>query len=295
MSEKHNPLSGFLDVVQKTAKDAVHAAGTLSGNVTKGVVNTADSVGSAVTGAINTIGNQTVSWVDQNGDGKLDQEDVMLILSSVYARAIDGIPGVSKPIAAFSEDYLKNAPDGMVAARKMLDNAIVKCTTSGFLSGLGGAITIPVALPASITSVLYVQLRMIASVAYMAGLDVRSDAVQTLTFACLAGVSVAEVVKKAGVTLGTKLTTSLVNKIPGKVLTKINQKVGFRLLTKFGEKGVVNIGKMIPVVGGLISGGFDLAETRSSADRAYKEFMQGEFAIERSSADDADVTDTLME
>lgn len=33
----------------------------------------------------------------------------------------------------------------------------------------------------------------------------------------------------------------MVKKIPGTVLTKINQKVGFRFLTKFGEKGIINI------------------------------------------------------
>jgi hypothetical protein len=38
------------------------------------------------------------------------------------------------------------------------------------------------------------------------------------------------------------------------VITKINQKVGFRLLTKFGSKGVINLGKMVPLTGGIIGG-----------------------------------------
>ena len=70
----------------------------------------------------------------------------------------------------FSADYLGNSPDEKAAARKMLDNAIIKCTTSGFLTGFGGLITLPVTLPASVTSVIYVQIRMIASIAYLAGL-----------------------------------------------------------------------------------------------------------------------------
>ena len=74
---------------------------------------------------------------------------------------------------------------------------------------------------------------------------------------------------------GTKMTMALVNITPGKTLTKIDQKVELRFLTKFGEKGLINIGKLIPVVGALISGGFDLAETKIIANRAYKEFMEG--------------------
>ena len=34
------------------------------------------------------------------------------------------------------------------------------------------------------------------------------------------------------------------------------------------------------VVGALISGGFDLAETKIITNRAYKEFMEGQFVIE---------------
>ncbi|MBR2563109.1 MAG: EcsC family protein [Paenibacillus sp.] len=294
MAKKNNPLSDVLGFVQKAATDAVNAAGSVGESVKDGIVSAANTVGSAVNDAASRVSSRTVKIADLNGDGKLDQEDVMIALGSIYTRAIDGIPGVSKPIETFSADYLKNAPNEKAAARKMLDNAIIKCTTSGFLTGFGGLITLPVTLPANITSVIYVQIRMIASVAYMAGLDVKSDAVQTLTYACLAGVSVAEVVKKTGMAFGTKMTMALVKKIPGKTLTKINQKVGFRFLTKFGEKGLINIGKMIPVVGALISGGFDLAETKIIADRAYKEFMEGQFVIEGVMDEIEDETDSTI-
>lgn len=47
------------------------------------------------------------------------------------------------------------------------------------------------------------------------------------------------------------------------VITKVNQKVGFRLLTKFGEKGVINLGKAVPIVGGVIGGTVDGISTHS--------------------------------
>lgn len=136
----------------------------------------------------------------------------------------------------------------------------------------------PVALPANITSVLYVQMRMIACLAYMGGYDTTSDQVQSLVYACLAGISVDQVVKQVGVQFGVKFATAMVRKIPGSVLSKINQKVGFRLLTKFGTKGLINIGKAIPLIGGVISGGFDFAETKLIADRAFKMFILNDFS-----------------
>ena len=154
-----------------------------------------------------------------------------------------------------------------------------KSTVSGFVTGFGGIITLPVTLPANITSVLAVQMRKIAATAYMAKYDITSDQVQTLVYACLAGVSVAEIFKKAGIQFGVKFGKALVEKIPGKVLVKINQKVGFRFLTKFGTKGIINIGKMIPVVGAVIGGGFDLVETSIIGKRVVKMFFDGDLNV----------------
>ena len=63
------------------------------------------------------------------------------------------------------------------------------------------------------------------------------------------------------------------------MLTKINQRLGFRFITKFGEKGLLNLGKMIPGVGAAINGGLDYAETKAIANRAYKMFIKGNFDV----------------
>lgn len=46
--------------------------------------------------------------------------------------------------------------------------------------------------------------------------------------------------------MGVKVAEKGIEKIPGKALVKINQKIGFRFITKFGEKGIVNLGKLLP-------------------------------------------------
>ena len=202
-------------------------------------------------------------------------EEIMTLLDKLYENSVQGIAKVSPPIDILAEDYLRKSRDTDSAAKKFINYQIAKCTTSGFIAGLGGLITLPIAIPANISSVLYVQMRMVACLAYMGGYDTRSDQVQTLVYACLAGISVDQILKSVSIQFGTKLTTSLVKKIPGTVLTKINQRVGFRFITKFGSKGLINLGKAVPVVGGIIGGGFDLAETRIIANRAYKMFIIG--------------------
>ena len=122
--------------------------------------------------------------------------------------------------------------------------------------------------------------------AYMADYDLNSDQTQTFVYACLAGVAVNSLLKQAGIKFGVKFANGVIKKIPGKVLTKINQKVGFRFITKFGSKGIVNLGKMLPGVGAIVGGGLDLVETKVIADRAYKWFMTGDFSVKGESDDD---------
>ena len=207
------------------------------------------------------------------------QEDVMATLDSIYEQMNIGIGKVSASVEEMADDYLEKSKSNEEAAKKLINNQVMKCTTSGFITGFGGIITLPIAIPANIGSVLYVQMRMIASVAYLAGYDLSSDQVQTLVYACLAGVSVNMVLKNAGVKVGNKVAMNMVKKIPGTTLTKINQKVGFRFVTKFGEKGIVNMGKLVPGVGAVIGGSFDFVETKAIGNRAYKWFFEDDFTV----------------
>ena len=209
------------------------------------------------------------------------QEDIMKILDSCYEKCLNGIPKISPSVEEMANDYLKKYKTKEEACKAMIRNQITKCATSGFITGFGGFITMPVTLPANITSVIYVQMRIVGFTFYMAGFDLNSDQTQTLVYACLAGVAVNNVMKQAGIKFGVKCANGLIKKIPGKVLTKINQKVGFRFVTKFGTKGVINLGKLIPGVGAVIGGGLDLVETKIIAKRSYKWFFEHDFSVDK--------------
>lgn len=217
---------------------------------------------------------------EENKKKLFTQEDIMKVLNNCYEKALNGVPKVSPSIEEFAQNYLDKETNNNKAAKAMIKNQVIKCTTSGFLTGFGGIITLPVTIPANVGSVLYVQMRMIACIAYLAGYDLKSDQVQTLIYACLAGIAVTDVIKQAGIKLGVKLTNATIKKIPGKALTKINQKVGFRFITKAGTTGIVNLSKVVPVVGAFAGGGIDYFETKTIANRAYKWFFKNDFSVD---------------
>ena len=222
--------------------------------------------------AVANVSNKAMDKIKTN----ITEEQMLEILNSLYIKSVNGIPKVSLPVDDLVEDYIKKNPSVEEAAKSLINNSTVKCGTSGFLTGFGGFATMIATLPANITSVMYVQLRMCCAIAKMAGYDIHSDQVQTLIYACLTGSAMSDILKQAGIKFGQKFGVAMVKKIPGKTITAINQKVGFRFVTKFGEKGIVNLGKVVPVLGAFIGGGIDVASTRIIGYNAYKIFMKGE-------------------
>lgn len=250
------------------------------GNVFESTMKITSNITNKTKSLVDTTKNKIKTKKEETNQ-LITQEDMMKILDGVYGNVLNGLGTISPPVEHFANDYLSKTDKPEEAAQKMIKAQIMKCTTSGFLTGFGGFITLPITIPANLSSVLYVQLRMIACTAYMAGYDVESDEVQTLIYACLAGVSVGELVKQAGIKIGVKMATGAIKKIPGKILTKINQAVGFRFVTKFGSKGVINLGKMVPGVGAIIGGGIDFFETKTIGKRSYDWFFKGEFEEEK--------------
>jgi hypothetical protein len=78
----------------------------------------------------------------------------------------------------------------------------------------------------------------------------------------LLGSAAGEVARDFGIRAGTKLAAAQIAKVPGRVLARINQAVGTRLVTKAGSTGLVNLTKLVPVVGGIVGGGLNVLFTR---------------------------------
>ena len=71
-----------------------------------------------------------------------------------------------------------------------------------------------------------------------------------------------------------KAGIAALRKAPAKVLIKINQQVGFRLITKFGEKGVINLWKLVPIAASGIGAVVNLTGMQAIAGYAKHNFPQ---------------------
>ncbi len=209
----------------------------------------------------------------------INESVIMKALDWAYDKAINGVPGMSTA-QELALDFLNTQTEGINESERIYNaaNSLIrwqnaKAATTGFITGLGGLLTLPVTIPANLGCVFYIQLRMIAAIAHMGGYNVKDDRVQTLAYICLTGSAAADIIKQAGIQIGNKLAQSMLKKMSAQVIKEINKKVGFRLLTKFGEKGVINLGKAIPVIGGLIGGTLDAVSTNTIGNTARDTFI----------------------
>lgn len=203
---------------------------------------------------------------------KLDQSIVMQALDWAYDKAVNGLPGTDSAVE-MADSYARRGGTVADQADSLIRWQVAKSSANGFVTGLGGIVLIPVTLPANITVNLYVQLRMVAAIAHLGGYDVRDDQVRTLCYVCLLGSAANDLLREVGAKVGTKFAVKAVEGVSKQVVIKINQKVGFRLLTKFGEKGIVNLVKLVPVVGGVIGAAFDGPATYAIGKVAKRAFL----------------------
>lgn len=182
-------------------------------------------------------------------------------LDWAYSKAISGFTGVDSAYD-LGNNYLRQNGTLEQQVDSLIKWQVAKATTSGFVTGLGGVMTMPLTVPANIASVIYVQIRMIAAIAYMGGHDIRDDRVKSFIYICMVGNGAKELLKDMSVKAGERL------------LAKTIEAVSIKLTSKIGEKGVTSLGKAIPVLGGIVGGSFDGVTTRVVGKVAKKIFIE---------------------
>jgi len=188
---------------------------------------------------------------EQPSDGAIQKA-----LSWITEAGINGF-GVMPSAQKVADDHYKSTQDVEKAIDSIIKWRTGHAAATGFVSGVGGIAALPVAIPASLLTSYALAANTAAAIACLRGFDVHSEQVKTMILLCLVGEGAEEILKATGIAFGTKLSQALIQKIPGQVLIEINKRIGFRLLTKAGEKGVVNLTKMVPIAGGVVGAGFD--------------------------------------
>ena len=196
---------------------------------------------------------------------------VMQAFDWAYGKAVDGVPGFSGAEELAAEYAAKHATvEEAVKAVIAVHTRMAGMT--GFATGCGGFVALPIALPANLAGALYLQTRLVAAIAHLHGHDLRSPRVRMLVLACLSGSKAADTLRDAGIRFGTRLGRDAVGWAAPVLFNKSRHAGHLAALGVATSRGIAGLGRFVPLLGGVVAGGFDAALTHMIGQTAHRVF-----------------------
>jgi len=199
------------------------------------------------------------------------------VLRRVLEVAIDGLGPVPSAKQVAGKALEKHGGSVEAAIDGIVDSHVRLASAQGFVTNLGGLALLTVAVPANVTGVAVLQVRMVAAIAHLRGYDLDDGRVRTALVMCLLGG------EQIGRFIGEgKLPTSPMAVATAPVFDpdldrRVAEEVVGDLTTRIGGKNVaLMVTKRVPVVGGGIGAVMD-----GLATRQIGKFAKGELAVRR--------------
>lgn len=194
------------------------------------------------------------------------------MLRTILQLAIDGVgplPGARQA----AQRTLVNRGEVEAAIDALATEHVALAGAQGFVSNLGGLATLAVSIPANITGVAVVQVRMVAAIAHLRGYDLDDQRVRTAVLACLLSSKEVDdlVAKKTLPTSPMGIATAPVAD-PALEKTVAVQVVNLLMGQVAGKKLPTLVAKRIPLLGGGIGAGTDGYTTWQVGRYARRQF-----------------------
>ncbi|MCW2832462.1 MAG: hypothetical protein JWN68_415 [Nocardioides sp.] len=219
---------------------------------------------------------RTKSALEAANDPAADEGAASQAISKVVDMLLDiGLDGRGpfSSAAQVAQEALRDKGTAEEAINAVARGTMLRGGIGGFVTGLGGFVTMPVALPANVFEFYVQATRMVGAVATLRGYDVEDERMRTAVLLTLVGSKSEDVLKKAGMaTGGGRLATFALRGMPPAALMVVNKAVGFNLMRGVGTKALGKLGRGLPVAGGFVGGGIDAYMMKRIADHAMKEF-----------------------
>lgn len=215
---------------------------------------------------------ETRSALDAAKDPAVDDGAVNRLVQTLLNVGLDG-NGPIDSAKQVADEALKSEGSTEDAIKKVARKHMMGGAAGGFATGLGGFVTMPVALPVNVFEFYVQATRMVGAIASLRGYDLSEPQIRTAVALTLVGSHSDEVLKKAGMTTGAgRVTAIALKQMPPTAMMIINKAIGFRLMRGVGEKALSKLGRGIPLAGGFVGAGLDGYMMKKIADQAFEEF-----------------------
>ncbi len=173
-------------------------------------------------------------------------------------RAIRGVGPLDSAAMAAEKQLEEQKGDVDKAIREVIENNVRLAGAQGFLTNIGGLVTMAVMVPTNITGLALIQCRMVAGIAHLRGYDLADKRTRNAIMASLLGEErVVALVKKKKIP-GTPMALATAPVHDPHVDVVMANEVASELITMVaGKRIATTVGRRVPVVGGLVGAGAD--------------------------------------
>ena len=173
-------------------------------------------------------------------------------------RAIDGVGPLAPAAEAAAKQLAEQRGNVDRAIHEVIENNVRMAGAQGFVTNIGGLVTMAVTIPANVTGLALVQCRMVAGIAHLRGHDLDDPRVRNAILALLLGEEqVGDLVAKKRLP-ATPMALATAPAHDPTLDATISAVVATDLITRVaGKRLATTVGRRIPVVGGVVGAGAD--------------------------------------
>ena len=173
-------------------------------------------------------------------------------------RAIEGVGPL--PSAADAADAQLREQHGNVdrAIHEVIENHVRYAGAQGFVTNLGGLVTMTVTVPTNITGLALITARMVAGIAHLRGYDLDDPRVRNAILVCMLGEASVKDMVKGGWLPAPPMALATAPVHDPDVDQRVTTYVARDLISRVaGKRLATTVGRRVPVVGGVVGASAD--------------------------------------
>lgn len=183
-------------------------------------------------------------------------------LQRVLDRTIAGVGPFASAEAIAAEALAEAGGDVDEAARSLVASHVRLSGAQGFLTNVGGLITMAVTVPANVTGLVMVQLRLHAAIAHLYGHDLADPGVRAAVLVTLLGHDETEMLVREGDLPGNASWLVHSEGTSPDTTERVSAQVAATLVGFLGGKQLATmVGKRVPLFGGVVGAATDARAT----------------------------------
>ncbi len=173
-------------------------------------------------------------------------------------RAIRGVGPLDAAAVTAAKQLDQHKGDVDKAIKDVIEQHVRLAGAQGFLTNIGGLVTMTVTVPTNIAGLALIQCRMVAAIAHLRGYDLEDKRTRNAILAGLLGEERMLTLIKKKKLPGTPMALATAPVHDPHLDNVMANEVASELITKIaGKRIATTVGRRVPVVGGVVGAGTD--------------------------------------